>query len=51
MKKIFGLALILLISANLVSCKKEQAINNPQSVEAAKVAENNSNLAKRNMDV
>ncbi len=51
MKKKFVLAFILLISANLISCKKEQVINNPQSVEAAKVAENNSGLAKRKMEV
>ena len=50
MKKKFGLALMIIISAYLISCKKEQAIN-PQSVEAAKVAENSSSLAKRDMNV
>jgi hypothetical protein len=49
MKKNFLFAVILIISANLLSCKKEAAVNNPEVTGASTIAQKNAAVSKRNM--
>ena len=51
MKKNFLFGVILIISASLLSCKKETAVNNPEVTAASAVAQKHATVSERNMNV